>query len=180
MKNETLLVSQAALLGDRDAFGRLVEAYQSPVRRFFHHLTGGDRERSKDLAQETFVKAWLHIGSFRAAAAFSTWLYRIAYNVFYDDCRMKRDEANADEAPEEAAVSDGGVSGSDLSIDLARALSTLSAVERTAVLLFYMEDKPVEKIAAIMGCPAGTVKSHLHRGRTKMSAYLKNEGYGNK
>jgi RNA polymerase sigma-70 factor (ECF subfamily) len=178
MSNEALLVSRAALMGDRDAFGRLVEAYQSPVRRFFCHLTGGDGERSKDLAQETFVKAWLHIGSFRAAAAFSTWLYRIAYNVFYDDCRVQRDMADADSVPEEAALCDG-VSGSDLGMDLARALATLSAVERTAILLFYMEDKPVGRIAAIMGCPPGTVKSHLHRGREKLAACLKKEGYGN-
>jgi RNA polymerase sigma-70 factor (ECF subfamily) len=56
--NDTLLVSRAALFGDRNAFNRLVELYQSPLRRFFFNLTG-DEELSKDLSQETFVKAWL-------------------------------------------------------------------------------------------------------------------------
>ena len=83
MFNETWLVSRVALLGDQKAFCRLVEAYQSPIRRLFFNLTS-DEELSKDLAQDTFIKAWLHIGSFRAAAKFSTWLYRIAYNIFYD------------------------------------------------------------------------------------------------
>ena len=90
MQNEALLVSRAALSGDRNAFNRLVELYQSPIRRFFFNLTGGDEELSKDLAQETFIKAWLNIGSFRAAANFSTWLFRIAYNTFYDYVRAKK------------------------------------------------------------------------------------------
>ncbi|MDR2119864.1 MAG: sigma-70 family RNA polymerase sigma factor [Tannerella sp.] len=179
MKNEALLVSRAALFGDKEAFGRLVEIYQSPVRRFFCNLTGGDAERSKDLAQETFVKAWLSVGSFRAAAAFSTWLYRIAYNVFCDDCRAGRREAcEPDAEPGTEPACDNATDG-ELRIDLARALSALSVAERTAMLLFYMEDKPVERIAAIMGCPAGTVKSHLHRGREKLTVYFKKEGYGN-
>ena len=70
--NDALLVSRAALLGDKGAFCRLVETYQSPIRRFLFNLTEGDEELSKDLAQEVFIKAWLNIGSFRAAAKFST------------------------------------------------------------------------------------------------------------
>jgi RNA polymerase sigma-70 factor (ECF subfamily) len=70
-------------------FSQLVEAYQSPIWRFFFNLTG-DEELSKDLAQDTFLKAWLNIGSFHAAAKFSTWLYRIAYNIFYDHTRVRK------------------------------------------------------------------------------------------
>jgi RNA polymerase sigma-70 factor (ECF subfamily) len=172
MQNEALLVSRAALLGDRDAFGRLVEAYQSPVRRFFFHLTDGDGELSKDLAQDTFIKAWLNISSFHAAAKFSTWLYRIAYNVFYDHERSKKQFLPLDAAGEQADSP-----GSDFSMDFVRALKILKDDERTAMLLFYMEDQPVDKIAKIMNCPAGTVKSHLFRGKEKLSVYFKNSGY---
>ncbi len=84
---DALLVSRAALLGDRSAFNRLVERHQSSVRRFLLNLTAGDDDLSKDLAQDTFVKAWLSIASFRATAKFSTWLFRIAYNTFYDYTR---------------------------------------------------------------------------------------------
>ncbi|MCD8186583.1 MAG: sigma-70 family RNA polymerase sigma factor [Rikenellaceae bacterium] len=77
MKNDAWLVSRVVLLGDRNAFGQLVERYQSPVRRFLHNLTG-DEEAAKDLAQEAFIKAWVKIGSFRFSAQFSTWIYRIA------------------------------------------------------------------------------------------------------
>jgi RNA polymerase sigma-70 factor (ECF subfamily) len=171
--NDTLLVSKAALLGDKDAFCKLVEAYQSPIRRFLLNLTDGDEELSKDLAQEAFVKAWLNINSFRAAAKFSTWLFRIAYNVFYDHARSSKQTIDIDEAKQLTAC----VPNTDRQIDFARALNILKEDERTAMLLFYMEDMSVEKIANIMSCPSGTIKSHLFRGKQKLSEYLKHSGY---
>ena len=171
--NNTLLVSRAALLGDKVAFCRLVEAYQSPIRRFLFNLTDGDEELSKDLAQETFIKAWLNIGSFRAAAKFSTWLFRIAYNVFYDHARTTKQTLCIDEIREFSL----SLPDADQKMDFARALGILKGDERTAMLLFYMEDMSVEKISSVMGCPAGTIKSHLFRGKQKLSAYLKHSGY---
>ncbi len=173
MRNEFLLVSRAALAGDSQAFGRLVERYQSPVRRMMLNLTGGDRQLSDDLAQETFIRAWLKIGSFRAAAKFSTWLYRIAYNTFCDHARSRRMSVGI-EAAESMAGRDGD---EDAGMDLARALTMLREEERAAMQFFYMEDLTVEKISTIMNCPAGTVKSHLARGREKLSHYLKDTGY---
>ena len=173
MHNDTLLVSRAALLGDRKAFSQLVEAYQSPIRRFFFNLTGGDEELSKDLAQDTFVKAWLNISSFRAAAKFSTWLYRIAYNVFYDYFRRKKLETETDAETINNRISDP-VLNKDFDMDFAKAITILRADERTAVLLFYMEDLTIDKISTIMNCPTGTIKSHLHRGKEKLAKYFKN------
>ena len=173
MHNEALLVSRVALLGDRKAFGQLVEAYQSPIRRFFFNLTG-DEELSKDLTQDTFVKAWLNIGSFRAAAKFSTWLYRIAYNIFYDHARTRKPSACVDvEILSDRLTAD--MPDTDFGIDFAQALKILKEDERTAMLLFYMEDQTVDKISKIMNCPAGTIKSHLHRGKEKLAKYFKNE-----
>lgn len=165
--DELWLVSRAALLGDRNAFCRLVEAYRSPIRRFLFHLTGDD-ELSEDLAQDTFVKAWLSIGSFRAAARFSTWLYRIAYRVFYDHKRSHRPNERLDVRYPAPETSSGN-------LDLARALAVLKEEERVAMLLFYMEDRPIAKIAKIMNCPQGTVKSHLHRGKAKLAKYFKED-----
>ena len=170
--NDTLLVSRAALLGDRRAFGQLVEAYQSPIRRFFFHLTGGDEELSKDLAQDAFVKAWLNIGSFRAAAKFSTWLYRIAYNIFYDYTRSKKPTADIDWEKISDHITENA-HDQDFSIDFEYALKRLKEDERTAMLLFYMEDLTIEKISKIMNCPVGTIKSHLHRGKEKIKEIIK-------
>jgi RNA polymerase sigma-70 factor (ECF subfamily) len=152
MQNDALLVSRAALLGDRKAFSQLVEAYQSPIRRFFFNLTGGDEELSKDLAQEAFIKAWLNIGSFRAAAKFSTWLYRIAYNTYYDYVRAKKPSTDIDvEMLCDQMTAD--TPNIDFGIDFVQALNVLKEDERTAVLLFYMEDQTIAKISKIMNCP---------------------------
>ena len=78
-----LWVSQVVIADDLCSFDRLVQKYQSPIRRFLLNLTLGDTMLSDDLAQETFIKAYLNIRSFQGISAFSTWLYRIAYNTFY-------------------------------------------------------------------------------------------------
>ena len=170
MPNDALLVSRAALLGDRKAFSQLVEAYQSPIRRFFFNLTGGDEELSKDLAQDTFIKAWLNINTFRAASKFSTWLYRIAYNTFYDYSRARKIFIDVE------TVSDHFIADTpdnDFGMDFAQALKILKDDERTAMLLFFMEDQTIDKISKIMNCPAGTIKSHLHRGKEKLARYFR-------
>ena len=172
MQNDVLLVSRAALLGDRKAFNQLVELYQSPIRRFFINLTG-DEDLSKDLAQDTFIKAWLNIGSFRAAAKFSTWLYRIAYNIFYDYERSKMPATEEDvELSKDCMIAD--TPDKDLSMDFEQALQILKKDERAAMLLFYMEDQTIDKISTIMNCPVNTIKSHLHRGKEKIGKYFSN------
>jgi RNA polymerase sigma-70 factor (ECF subfamily) len=173
LMTDAALVSRASLLGDRKAFNQLVERYQSPVRRFFFNLTGGDEELSKDLAQETFIKAWLNIRSFLAASLFSTWLYRIAYNTFYDHIRARKPNDRIEEIDSPVA----GAESNDFRIDFLRALAILKEDERTATLLFYMEDLTTDKISKIMDCPAGTVKSHLSRGKKKLADYFKNTAY---
>ena len=79
--DDIALVTQVAVLHNRRAFDQLVVKYQSSIRRFFLLQTGGDVALSDDLAQETFVKAYVNITHFRGLSRFSTWLYRIAYNT---------------------------------------------------------------------------------------------------
>ncbi len=67
---------------NRDAFSRLVVAFQDGLRRFLFNLTDGDAALTDDLSQETFIKAWLAIRSFHGMSGFKTWLYRIAVNEF--------------------------------------------------------------------------------------------------
>ena len=88
--NDISLVAQVVVFRNTRAFDRLVGKYQSSVRRFFLHLTCGDSELSDDLAQDTFIKAYTNLASFKNLSSFSTWLYRIAYNVFYDYLRTDR------------------------------------------------------------------------------------------
>lgn len=173
--DELKLIARCALGDDRRAFGTLVEAYQSEIRRFFLQLTFGDAALSDDLAQETFIKAYTSIRSFKGLSKFSTWLYRIAYNEFYSYSRKMREErlneGVNEEAPDEPLDSYEDSSNSRLDINMA--LRALNEVERSVVTLYYLNDLPVKKITEITGLPEGTIKSHLSRARTKMAQVLK-------
>lgn len=172
---DSLLVSRVMLLDDRKAFAALVERYQGALRRFFLHHTGGDAMLADDLAQETFLKCYYGTRQYKGLAGFSTWLYRIAYNVFLDYARTAKPAAPAEAIPEAAA----SVS-TDERMDIAAALALLSTQERAVVSLFYIEDRTVEDVARILSMPQGTVKSHLARSRCKLADFLKKNGYETK
>ena len=177
--NDISLVTQDVVFHNTRAFDQLVRKYQSPVRRFFLHLTCGDSELSDDLAQDTFIKAYTNLVSFKNLSSFSTWLYRIAYNVFYDYLRTQKETDDLDTNRVDAQC---GTQQKDIGqyMDIYRALAILKEMERTCITLFYMEDQSIEKISGITGCPVGTVKSHLSRAKEKMANYLKQNGYDGK
>ena len=173
--NDISLVTQVAVFHNRKAFDQLVVKYQSPIRGFFLRQTLGDAQLSDDLAQDTFIKAYTHIAGFHGLAGFSTWLYRIAYNVWYDYQRSHKQTMDM-ETPavsrKNAEATPGG-----LRMDLMEALKILSDQERTCVTLQLMDGQPIDKIAEITGLASGTVKSHLFRGKNKLATYLKQNGY---
>lgn len=169
--------SQVALFGDKSAFDKLTRKYQSSIRRFFLNLTMGDGPLSDDLAQETFIKAWLNMTSFKGLASFSTWLYRIAYNVYYDDVRSRKSYADIDTF-EIDRMHQSQNEYSPEKADICTALARLRKEEQTAILLFYMEDRTHPEISKIMNCPLGTVKTYILKGKEKMNVYLTNAGYG--
>lgn len=160
------------LFDDRRAFAKLVEQHQPAIRRFFLHQTMGDEMLCDDLAQETFIKLYYSIKQFKGMAHFSTYLYRIAYNVFQDHLRRNRLTDTTDAIPESVTSSN-----SDTKIDINRALQQLTPTERSAITLYYIDDRKVEDVASILQLPVGTVKSHLSRGRNKLAQFLKTNGY---
>lgn len=169
------LVTQVTMMGNRRAFDQLVVRYQSPVRRFFLHQTLGDEPLSDDLAQDTFIKAWRNIGSFRAMSSFQTWLMRIAYNVFYDYVRSRKTTSDIDNVAEPMT---NGNSNPSLQMDLYHALSLLKPDERTCITLQLVDGYKIDQIAKITEMKEGTVKSILFRGKEKLTKYLKQNGYG--
>ncbi len=84
------------VFGNKRAFDALLRKYQSQVRRFLLGLTVGDSQLADDLAQETFIKAYMNIGKFRGLSSFSTWIMRIAYNTHYDYRRTHHQTEDAD------------------------------------------------------------------------------------
>ena len=174
--NDITLVTQVAVFGNKRAFDTLLRKYQSQVRRFLLGLTAGDSQLADDLAQETFIKAYTNIGKFRGLSSFSTWIMRIAYNTHYDYLRTHHQTEDAD-TPAVAARSGGTTADCALGMDILKALATLKSEERTCITLQLIEGQPIDKIASITGMTSGTVKSHLHRRKDKLTTYLKNNGY---
>jgi len=169
------LVTQVAVFQNKKAFDQLVRKYQSPVRRFFLNQTLGDEMLSDDLAQETFIKAYVNITKFRGMSSFSTWLMRIAYNVFYDHVRARKQTEDIDSM---AAVRQSSSTGdSNLKMDVYAALALLKSDERTCITLQLIDGYPIDQISKITGIPENTVKSHLKRGKDKMANYLRQNGY---
>jgi RNA polymerase sigma-70 factor (ECF subfamily) len=170
------LITQVLVFHNTRAFDKLVRKYQSPVRRLLLHLTCGDSQLSDDLAQDTFIKAYTRLGSFQGLADFSTWLHRIAYNVFYDYLRSRKETADLD-VPSVDTYHSAHQKDIGQEMDVYKALATLKEAERTCITLFYLDDRSIDKIVLITGYPAGTVKSHLSRAKSKLAAYLKQNGY---
>ena len=169
------LVTQVAVFQNKKAFDQIVRKYQSPVRRFFLNQTLGDEMLSDDLAQETFIKAYVNITKFRGMSSFSTWLMRIAYNVFYDHVRARKQTEDIDSM---AAVRQSSSTGdSNLKMDVYAALALLKSDERTCITLQLIDGYPIDQISKITGIPENTVKSHLKRGKDKMANYLRQNGY---
>ena len=169
--DELKLIARCVATDDRNAFGKLVEEYQDGLRRFLLNLTLGDVALTDDLSQETFIKAYLSIRSFKGLSRFKTWLYRIAYNEFYSYMRKRREES---EETADVPLDEGYqcLNASDAHMDLEVCLKALNETERTVVLLFYVEDQPLKKIADITSLPLGTIKSYLSRARIKMAKVL--------
>ena len=173
--NDITLATQVAMFGNKRAFDQIVREYQSPVRRFFLNQTLGDEQLSDDLAQETFIKAYLNITKFKGLSGFSTWLFRIAYNVHYDYRRSQHLTVDMDSQAVLALHTGRG--GEVEKTDIYQALRLLKEEERTCITLQLIDGYPIDQIAKIMGMPSGTVKSHLSRGKEKLADYLKKNGY---
>jgi RNA polymerase sigma-70 factor (ECF subfamily) len=176
--SDAQLIARVLVQDDRHAFGELVRRHQSTVRACLRKLASGNTALADDLAQETFLLAYRNLKSFRQEAKFSTWLYRIAYNVFLADARKMKESLLGDDAdldalsaePHEESTS--VARGATLKVDLERAMAVLSEAERAAIIQCYHNDLSHEEAARVLGCPVGTVKTHVLRAKQKLKAKL--------
>lgn len=176
------LIARVLVGDDRHAFAELVKRHQSSVRACLRKLTAGNHALADDLAQDTFVLAWRNLKSFRQEARFSTWLYRIATNCWLADARKRKEELLGDRADalaeDEDAMPHAGEMEIDhartasLKLDLERAMGELSEAERAAIVQCYHNDLTHEEAAYVLGCPIGTVKTHVLRGKQKLKVAL--------
>jgi len=165
------LIARVLVDDDQHAFGELVRRHQSSVRGLLRQLTRTDVALADDLAQNTFLRAYKNIRSFRGESRFSTWLYRIAYNCFREDARRRKELVGIDEEQLQAQR-DPQVADPGLRHDLMHALSLLPLNERSAVLLCCQNGLSHEEAARVLDIPLGTVKTNVLRGREKLKRTL--------
>ena len=175
--NERQMI-QLAAAGDTDAFRDLVLNYQSLVRGVLLRLTKSNISLSEDLAQEVFLLVFKRLNSFRFESSFSTWLYRISYNVFVDETR-RRGLHFLSQEDNVASVVDTQMDSSerlDLRDQLIRALKLLKNQERVAIIMTSIEGLTQKEAADILGLSLGTLKSHVLRGKENLRQILISEG----
>ncbi|GAA0504203.1 RNA polymerase sigma factor [Paractinoplanes deccanensis] len=172
MRDEALVVR--CQLGDRDAFGDLVRAWHQPVERYVGRMLG---RADDDVVQEVWLAVVRGLPRLRQPERFAPWLFAIARRAVMN--RLRQAYASAESEP---ITGDLPADGSDTDLVLDRelvdgALAALPRAEREVVLLFYLEDLPLDACAQICDVPVGTVKSRLHRARRLLRAELLRKGY---
>jgi RNA polymerase sigma-70 factor (ECF subfamily) len=172
--SEADLLDRAKHGGDADAFAELVRRHQGKVRGLLLRLTS-NRTLADDLGQEVFLRAYRGLVGFEGRSRFSTWLYRIAYNVYLNHRTRTRELAPLPEAFEVRAPAPEGrmsAKGYDLRCDLEAAIATLPERYRSVITLYYLEDVSYPEIAEVLDIPLGTVKTHLHRAKRQLRAQM--------
>ena len=163
----------AAASGAGDAFAMLLERYERAV----YHLalrTLRDVEDAKDASQETWVKAYRALSGFRPGARFSTWILTICYRVCCDRLakRRRRSDTEIPDLPDPGAGPDRAFELADEAARLRRAIDALPEKYRVVITLFHLEGNRYDEIAAILGLPLGTVKTHLFRAKELLRTLL--------
>lgn len=178
--NERQLIEKVIVFDDHHAFEQLVKRYQSPVRQFLRRLTGYDDARSDDLAQDTFLQAYLYLSSYRGEGRFLSWLFKIAYQQFAKEHRQyKNHPVTISMDNFERASKDHGQL--DRKIVLGQLLKTLPVQERATILLNAQFGLSHREIAETLTMPLGTVKTHILRGKDKLKTlYDSNKPGGNR
>ena len=167
--------------GDAQAFEQLVTPHEQMLWRVCWHYTH-HQEDAADCLQETMLKAWRAIGSYRGDCALTSWLYRIAATICLDFLRRQKrlpetepadalaesgfDPADASPTPDVAALR------SESKAELQSAMDALPGDMRTVLILYAMEGLGYEQIAVATKTSVGTVKSRLNRARQKLSKIL--------
>jgi len=164
--DDRLLVKRAQR-GDVRAFEALYRAHSKRVYALCRRLCG-DVTLAEDLCQETFVRAWTGLASFRGKAAFGTWLHRVAVNTVLGHRRWSdsREDLRAEDLSTVEAFSAAKPEGrSSHSLDLERAIARLPQGARAVFILHDVEGYLHREISEMTGMAVGTSKAHLHRAR---------------
>jgi RNA polymerase sigma-70 factor (ECF subfamily) len=160
------------LAGDTAAFAVVVRRWQGPLVNLAYRFCR-DRGRAEDMAQEAFLRAFRALASWRRDAAFSTWLFALAINVYRTELRRLPPPTVPDnESTSTTASGEDAMSEADRRRTVHKALQSLPPKYREPLILFYFHDRDVAATASSLQLPEGTVKARLSRGRALLKSKL--------
>ena len=175
--------------GEISAFEALLDKYHNPIINFVYRFIGNKQE-SEDLAQEVFLRVYRSSQNYKPKAKFSTWIYRIAKNLVLNELRRRRthnvsslDEMvsfEEEELPKQISNNKPSalveLEKKDLTVAVRKAIDSLPANQKMAVVLKRYDELPYVEIAKILGCSVSAVKSLLNRAKVslkeKLSSYV--------
>ena len=187
--NDDISLVQKCQRGESQAFDQLVIKYQKRIFNLSYRMLG-NYEEANDLAQETFIRAYKKLGSFRREASFYTWLYQLATNLCRNKLRQWQRKGQFQTQSLHNPAGDGRqelinsisdqtdgpdkiLEKKDLEQCVQRAIDSLEDDHRMVVVLRDMQGLSYQEIAAILSCQEGTIKSRLHRARNELKERLK-------
>ena len=172
--------------GDLDSFNQLVLRWERPIYALAYRVIGREEE-ARDVAQETFLRAFRALNGFKGQAKFSSWLYRITLNLCRDWMRKER-RTPVSQAPEgidiielagEATPSETieqMVGRKELGRAVSKAMAALPEEQRTAIILKEYHGLTFQEIADMLDCPLSTVKTRLYQGLSVVRKQLEQAG----
>lgn len=176
--------------GDREAFGELVERYQSKVFNLAYRLLN-DADEAADVSQEAFVRIYRGIERFHGGSQLGTWIYRIVHNLCLDELKKKRrrpqvvadpadDDGDGgdsllDRMPDESAEPQGRIMTGETQRLVRAAIARLKPHHRDVLVLYDLMGHSYNEVADLLGTNVGTIKSRLNRARLALAKELEDE-----
>jgi RNA polymerase sigma-70 factor (ECF subfamily) len=165
---------ERVLAGEIAAFEGIVRRWQGPLVNLAYRFCR-DRARAEEMAQEAFLRAYRALSKWRKDAAFSTWLFAVATNLYRTELRrIPAATVSLDQVaePRDARAIDGGLEDADRDRAVRHAVCALPPKYRDALTLFYFHEMDVATASLSLGLPEGTVKARLSRGRELLRGKL--------
>ena len=174
--------------GSTEAFDQLVTRYRTRVFAMIYNMVHNEQD-AWDLAQDSFVKAWKSIRSFRGRSSFYTWIYRIVMNVtidwlrkkqvkgagaeFNDAIQLREIEPASRTVPKADPLPHERMERSEIRARIDNAIAQISPEHRAVILMKEIEEMQYHEIAEALGCSIGTVMSRLFYARKKLQNLLR-------
>ena len=158
--------------GSKEAFRELYGLYEKPLANFLYRLCW-NRSLVEDLLQEVMLRVWRAAASYEPTAKVSTYLFRIAYNLWVNEAARKRAEALGEADPARDADPSAGMHRRELQAAVRRAIETLPNGEKECLILSEYNGMKYADIAEVLGIPVGTVKSRIFTATQRLREALK-------